>query len=126
MNTLLMHDLAALVERLNEWRGTTVEVVEQITRSPGSLNRHATTYSSFVMRLEFVGVAFSGATLMVLGKALGRDAGYQASCDLLERLSVGADEVTLVERFAKAAERHTAIKRLNAVCDPGPGGAPGA
>ncbi|WP_010047806.1 hypothetical protein [Gemmata obscuriglobus] len=126
MNRELLTQLASLVERLNEWQGTMVEVIEQITRSPGSLDRHHTTYSSFVMRLEFVGVAFSGASLMVLGKALGRDVGYQASCDFLERLSVKPDGVTFVERFARVAERHTTIRQLSASPGTEPDAAPGA
>ena len=104
MNRELIPQLDPLVDRLNEWRGSLVEVVEQVTRSPGTLDRHFTTRSSFVMRLEFVGIAFSGASLMVLGKAFDRDVGYQATCDLLEHLSVAPDEVIVVERFAKVAD----------------------
>ncbi len=112
MNRDMILQLQALVERLNEWRGAMVEVVEQLTQSPGSLDRHCTTRSSFVMRLEYAGIAFSGAALLVLGKALERDVGYQAACDLAEQLSVAPREVMLLERFGKAAERHSTIRLL--------------
>jgi hypothetical protein len=112
LNRELIPQLEPLVERLNEWRGSLVEVVEQLTRSPGTLDRHFTTYSSLVMRLEYVGIAFSGSSLMLLGKALGRDVGYQATCDLLEQLSVARGEVIFVERFGKVAERHSTFRLL--------------
>ncbi len=114
MNRELIPQLELLVDRLNEWRGSLVEVIEQLTRRPGTLDRHFTTRSSFVMRLEHVGVAFSGTSLMLLGKAFERDVGYQATCDLLEQLSVADGEVVFVERFSKAAERHSTFKLLGA------------
>jgi hypothetical protein len=101
-----------------------VEVVEELTRRPGSLDRHCTTTSTLVMRLEYAGVAFSGASLMVLGKALGRDVGYQATLDLLERLTVGPDEVVFVERFGSVAERHSRFRPLPDAPDAEPGAAP--
>jgi hypothetical protein len=109
----LIPQLEPLVERLNGWRGSLVELVEQVTRSPGTFDRHCTTRSSFVMRLELVAIAFSGASLTVLGKASGRDAGYQAACDLLELLSVAPAEVVFVERFGEVAERHTTLRLLD-------------
>ena len=112
VNSGLISQLEPLVDRLNAWRGLTIEVVEQISRSPGSLDRHATTRSALVMRLESVGIAFSGARLMVLGKVLGRDVGYEAACDLLEEVSVGPEEIILVERFGRIMERHSTIKLI--------------
>ena len=97
---------------MNEWRGALVEVVGQITRSPGTRGRHFTTRSSLIMQLEYVGIAFSGASLMILGKAFQRDVGYQATCDLLESLSIGPIEVGFVERFGRVAERHSTIRLL--------------
>ncbi|HUE69950.1 MAG TPA: hypothetical protein VMP01_03595 [Pirellulaceae bacterium] len=112
MNRELIPKIELLVERLNEWRGSLVEVVEEISRSPGTLDRHFTTRASFVMRLEFAGIGFSGATLMLLGQAGDRDAGYQATCDLLEELSIERTEVVFVERFGKVAERHSTFRLL--------------
>jgi hypothetical protein len=112
LNRELIPQLEPLVERLGGWRGSLVEVVEQITRSPGTLDRHFTTTSTLVMRLEYVGIAFSGSSLMMLGKAIGRDVGYQATVDLLERLSPSTDEVVFVERFGTVAERHSTFRRL--------------
>ncbi len=114
MNRELIPQLEPLVERLSEWRGSLVEVVEQLTRSPGTLDRHFTTYSSFVMRLEYVGIAFSGTSLMLAGKAFERNVGYQATCDLLERLSISPSEVVFVEWFGKVAERHSTFRLLGA------------
>lgn|GEM_PF-4682298 len=115
MNRELFPQLAPLVECLSEWRGSLVEVVEELTRSPGNLDRHFTTTSTLVLRLEYVMIAFSGGSLMVLGKAFGRDVGYQATIDLLQRLSLGPDEVVFVERFGSAAERHSTFRRLSQV-----------
>jgi hypothetical protein len=112
LNRNLIGQLEPLVERLNEWRGSLVEVVEQLTRSPGTLDRHFTTTSTLVLRVEHVAIAFSGGSLMVLGKAFGRDVGYQATVDLLESLSVGPAEVVLVERFGRVAERHSTFRPL--------------
>ena len=123
MNRELIPQLEPLVEQLTAWRGSLVEVVEQVTRRPGSLDRHCTTTSSVVLRLEFAGVAFSGASLMVLGKAFGRDVGYQATLDLLERLSVGPDEVVFVERFGAEAERHSRFRPLPDAPEAEPGAA---
>lgn len=102
-----------LVERVSEWKGQLVEVVEQITRSPGTLDRHFTTRSSVVMRLESVAIAFSGATLMVMGKAHDRGVNYQVACDLIEHLSLESDNVVLVERFAGIAERHSTFNLIS-------------
>lgn len=112
MNRELIPKMELLVERLHEWRGSLVEVVEEITRSPGTLDRHFTTRVSFVMRLEFAGIGFSGATLMLLGKTGDRDAGYQATCDLLEELSIETAEVLLVEMFGNVAARHSTFTLL--------------
>jgi hypothetical protein len=112
LNRDLIPQLEAFVERLTSWRGSLVKVVEQVTRSPGTLDRHFTTTSTQVIRLEFVGITFSGGTLMVQGKAFGRDVGHQATVDLLEHLSLGSDEVVFVERFGAAAERHSIFRRL--------------
>jgi hypothetical protein len=110
LNPELIPQLEPLIDRLNEWVGKLVEVIEQISRSPGTLDRHFTTRSSFVMRLESVGIAFSGATLMVLGKAFERDVAYQATCDLLEELSIGPEELVFVEKFGNVAERRSMFK----------------
>ena len=112
MNRELIPQMEPLVELLNEWRGALVEVIEQITRSPGTLDRHFTTYSSLVMRLECVSITFSGTSLVVLGKAFKRDVGYQATCDLLEELTMASSEVVFVERFGKTAERHSTFRLL--------------
>jgi len=112
MNRELIPQLEPLVERLSEWRGSLVEVVEQLTRSPGTLDRHFTTTTTLVLRLEHVGIAFSGGSLLVLGRAFGRDVGYQAAVERLERLSLGPEEVVFVERFGAAAERHSTFRRL--------------
>ncbi|MEW4571490.1 hypothetical protein AB1L88_26750 [Tautonia sp. JC769] len=117
MRSDLVPQLEPLLERLGSWRGSLVEVVEQVTRSPGTLDRHATTRSALVLRLEHVGIAFSGASLMVLGKAFGRDVGYEASCDLLERLSVEPESVVLVEQFGRVAERHSSFRPLAEAAD---------
>ncbi|AMV28250.1 hypothetical protein VT84_27855 [Gemmata sp. SH-PL17] len=113
MKRELLPQLESLVRRLYECRGSLVEVVEQITRFPGTLDRHFTTTSTLVMRLEFVGVTVSGASLMVLGRAFGRDVGYQATCDLLESLTVFPGEAVFVERFSKGVERHSTFRLLN-------------
>jgi hypothetical protein len=112
LNRDLIPQLEPLVECLTAWRGSLVEVVEQITRSPGTLDRHFTTTSTLVLRLDYVGIAFSGGTLMLLGKILGRDVGYQATIERLERLSVDSTEVVFVERFESAVERHSTFRRL--------------
>jgi hypothetical protein len=112
LNRQLIPQVEPLVERLREWRGSLVEVVEQLTRSPGTLDRHFTTRSSFVMRLEHVDIAFSGSSLMLLGRAFERDVGYQATFDLLEQLSMAPNEVLFVERFGKVAERHSTFRLL--------------
>ena len=65
-----------------------------------------------VMRLEYVGIAFSGRSIMLMGKAYGRDVGYQAAIDLLEQLSISPGVVVFVERFGKVAERHTCFRTL--------------
>jgi hypothetical protein len=124
LNRELISQLEPLVERLSGWRGSLVEVVEQITRSPGTLDRHFTTSSTLVLRLEYVGIAFSGGSLMVLGKAFGRDVGYEATVDRLERLSLGPDEVVFVEQFGAIAERHSTFRRLPEAPHAGPGAAP--
>ena len=85
-------------------------MVEQITRSPGTLDRHFTTTSTLILRLESVGIAFSGSSMMVLGRAFGRDVGYQATLDLLEGLSLGPAEVVFVERFGAVAERRSTFR----------------
>jgi hypothetical protein len=59
------------------------------------------------MRFESVAIAFSGASLMVMGKAFERNVDYQATCDLLEELSLGSGEVVFVERFSKVVERRS-------------------
>lgn len=110
MNRQLIPQIEPLMERLNGWRGSLVEVVEHLTRNPGSLDRHFTTTSSLVMRLEFASIAFSGASLMVLGKAFDRDVGYQATLDLMERVVIGPEEVVFVELFGSVAERHSRIR----------------
>ena len=112
MNRELIAQMGPLVEYLSGWRGALVEVVEQVTRSPGTLDRHFTTTSTLVLRLEHVAIAFSGGSLMVLGKAFGRDVGYQATIDLLERLSLGPAEVVFVERFGAAVERHSTFRPI--------------
>ncbi len=121
LNRELIPQLEPLVERLSGWRGSLVEVIEKLTRSPGTLDRHFTTTSTTVLRLEHVGIAFSGGSLMVLGRAFGRDVGYEATVDLLERLSVGPDEVVFVERFGSVAERHSRFRLLpdSAGAEPG-------
>src|SRR5262245_43495880 len=91
LNRELISQLEPLVERISEWKGQLVEVVEQITRSPGTLDRHFTTRSTLVMRLESVGIALSGTSLLVMGNAFEKNVGYQATCDLLEELSLGCD-----------------------------------
>lgn len=113
MNGELIPQLCPLAEHLSGWRGSLVEVVERITRSPGTLDRHCTTRSSFVMRLEFVGLTFSGASLTLLGTAGEREASYQATCDCLESLSIDEDEVVLVERLGKAVERHSTCRLVD-------------
>lgn len=112
MKRELIPQFEALLERLSEWRGALVEVVERLTRSPGTLDRHSTTTSQLVMRLEFVGVAFSGGSLTLMGKAFDRDVSYQATIDRLERMSLGIDEMVFVEKFGSAAERHSTFRRL--------------
>ncbi|MBX7106347.1 MAG: hypothetical protein K1X57_19875 [Gemmataceae bacterium] len=112
MDRELIPQLEPLVERISEWKGQLVEVVEQITRSPGTLDHHFTTRSSFVLRLESVAIALSGGSLMVMGKAFGRDVDYQATCDLLEELSLGSNEVVFVERFGKVVERRSTFKLI--------------
>lgn len=124
MNRDLIPQLEPLVELLNTWRGALVEVVERLTRSPGTLDRHFTTSSTLVMRLEYVGIAFSGGSLMLMGKAFGRNVGYQATVDLLERLSLAPGEVVFVEQFGKVAERHSAFRLLDEVQDAEPKVAP--
>jgi hypothetical protein len=112
LNRDLIPQLDLLVERLSSWRGSLVEVVEQITRLPGTLDRHFTTSAQFVMQLRFVGIAFSGASLMLDGEAGGQPAMYQATCDLLEELSVGSTEVVFVEQFGGVAERRSTFRLL--------------
>ena len=112
MSRELIPQLEPLVELLEKWRGSLVEVVEKITRRPGTLDRHCTTTSTLVLRLESVGIAFSGSSLMVLGKAFDRDVGYEATVDLLERLSLGPSEVIFVERFGSTIERHSRFRQL--------------
>jgi hypothetical protein len=125
LNRELIPQLEPLVARLSEWRGSRVEVVEQLTRSPGTLDRHFTTISTLVLRLEYVGIALSGGSLMVVGKAFGRDVGYQATLDRLERLSLGPEEVVFVEHFGSAAERHSTFRRLSEAEDAEPGATAG-
>lgn len=112
MNRELIPQLELLLERLSRWRGSLVEIVEQITRRPGSLDRHVTTTTTLVLRLEHVGIAFSGGSLTLLGRAFDRDAGYQATVDLLESPTVGPAEVVFVERFGTVAERHSRFRLL--------------
>lgn len=102
--------VASLVGRLEEWRGSVVRVVEQITRRPGTLDRHFTTRSVLVFRLEHVGVAFSGAAVTLMGRAFGVDAEYQATLDGMERLETGPDAVVFVERFGEIVERHSEVR----------------
>ncbi len=112
MNRERIPQIESLIETLNGWRGALVEVTEQITRSPGTLDRHFTTRSVLVMRLENVGIAFSGATLMLFGQVVGRNVEYQATLDLLEHLTVRPEEVVFVERFGRVAERHSTFRPL--------------
>lgn len=113
MNSELIPQLEPFVGHINMCKDSLVEVVEQLTHSPGDLDRHCTTRSILLMRLEYVGIAFSGATLMLIGKALSQDVRDEASCRLLERLSVGSEKVVLVERFGHVAERHSTFRPLS-------------
>ncbi|MBN9524016.1 hypothetical protein J0H58_36815 [bacterium] len=112
MNRERIPQIESFVETLNGWRGMLVEVTERLTRSPGTLDRHVTTRSALVMRLENVGVAFSGATLVLFGQVFGRNVEYQATLDLLENLTVRPEEVVFVERFGTVAERHSTFRPL--------------
>lgn len=112
MNRELIPQLPLLVERLTEWSGSIVEVEELLTRSPGNLNRHFTTRSMLLLRLDTVMIAISGGTLMILGKAFDREVSYSATVDQLERLSISSDEVVFVERFGSLVERYSTFRRL--------------
>src|SRR5262245_11437978 len=81
VNRELIPQVGSLVKQLSSWRGSLVEVVEQVSRSPGTLDRHFTTTSQFVMRLKFVGITFSGTSLTLEGEAGGQPALYQATVD---------------------------------------------
>jgi hypothetical protein len=118
LNLELIPQMDSVVQQLERWRGSLVEVIEQISRSPGTLDRHFTTRSSFVMRLEHVGITLSGTSLVLSGKASGRDAGYQATCDRLEELSIGSGEVLFVERFGNVVERHSTFRLLGQDVEP--------
>ena len=109
----LIEQVQLAVTQCHDWRGSLLEIVEALTRVPGTLERHFTTRSVMVMRLEYVSLNFSGAALMLSGRALERDVSYQVSCDLLIDVSIETEAVFLVESFTGLAERHSAFKLLS-------------
>lgn len=112
MNRDPVRQLEPLIDRLGAWRGQLIEVVEEITRSPGTLDRHVTTRATLVMQLEYACITFSGAALTVLGKVFGRDVGYQVAYDRATRVVLAPDGVRLVEQLGKTVERLSTIRTL--------------
>ncbi len=106
-------EINVVMDQLDAWVGSMVKIVEQLTRKPGTLDRHFTTSSSMVMQLEHVGIAFSGANIMLLGKAYDIDVGYQVTCDRLVERSATPEKVMFVERFGTAAERFSTVECLS-------------
>src|ERR1700761_8428719 len=107
MNRELISQLDPLVEHLRGWVGSQLLISEAITRRPGNYDRHFTTSSVMFLRLQQVGVAFSGGALGLLGESPLQ---YEITIDLLESLAVGSREIILVERFGELAERRSAIQ----------------
>jgi hypothetical protein len=110
MNPHIAAQLEPLLEQLSGWSERMVQVVEEITHHPPSLDRHFTTRTGFVFVLEHAGIAISGRRLMLLGKQGEHPADYQIACCLLTNIQIGGAQVTLVERFSDVAERHTTLR----------------
>ncbi len=123
MNRDLIPQLEPLAEILRAWRGSLVEVVEQVARLPGTFDRHFTTTTQLVMKLEDVAITFSGGSLTLSGTTGSWPATYQATCERLEELSLGPREVVFLERFGQTAERRSVFRVLEEMApEPSVGG----
>ena len=90
--------MATLVEHLQRWIGQTVEVKIQLTQrySIGDYDRHGTTSTYFEFKLDYVGIAFSGAKLMLLDDA--ERASLEAFTDIFVELLIEETKVIFVEK----------------------------
>lgn len=116
-----LREIEQVVGQLQAWQGSLLRVIEEIARVPGSLDRHSTTRSCQVMELEQVAVSFSGAALMLMGKAFDRDVSYQVCCDLLTRARIRPSEIQLSEQLNQTLTRLSTLQCLAGLPEPGPG-----
>jgi hypothetical protein len=108
MDRAMINQLDELLATFNTYRGQEVGIVESLSRSRDvGHDRHFSTRSEFFMRLRDVGVAFSGATLMIDGEAGGRAVGYQVALDAVTSADIEPHAIVIVGQFEQRTERRS-------------------
>lgn len=99
-------ELEPLIDAVLKLQGKQICVYSSLsrTRGVGAHNSHFSTSLSFTFSVNHVGIAISGARLMLLG-----DASFSIGLDDVASFSIADGQIEIVEQFEQQTERLTQL-----------------